>query len=197
MDMGFPMRKMERKYTYGDYKNWPEGERWELIDGIAYNMSPAPSRRHQDTEGRIFYVIYDFLKNRPFCKVYLAPFDVLLPENEEQEEDDIFNVVQPDIVVFCDPSKLTEKGARGAPDWAIEILSPYTSKKDMNEKFSLYERKGVKEYWIVDPGNRYIHVYSLGEDGKFGDPFIYIGNSKVRSRILEELEIDLEAIFRE
>ncbi|MDP3178977.1 MAG: Uma2 family endonuclease, partial [Spirochaetaceae bacterium] len=100
------------------------------------------------------------------CEAYIAPFDVLLPDGEEAD-DDVDSVVQPDIVVFCDRSKLTEADARGAPDLVVEILSPSTSKKDQHEKLSLYEKHGVREYWVVDPGNRSIRVLSLSAERCF------------------------------
>lgn len=139
---------------------------WELIDGVAYNMCAAPSRYHQGILTELNRQIGNFLAGRP-CKVYVAPFNVLLPDHSGQEEEKVATVVQPDLPVICDMEKLTEKGCTGAPDWIVEILSPYTSKKDFNEKLYLYERHGVREYWIVDPGNKYVHVYQLNEKGKY------------------------------
>lgn len=111
--------KNDRVYTYGDYKTWPEDERWELIDGTAWNMSPAPNRFHQKYSLKFAQQIINFLEGRP-CEVYAAPFDVLLPDRDDQEEDDVVTVVQPDISVICDKKKLTFKGCTGAPDRIIE-----------------------------------------------------------------------------
>ena len=195
--MGISLRKADRHYTYGDYKTWPEGERWELIDGVAWDMSPAPNRQHQGISGELFKQIINFLETNP-CKVYAALFDVLLPEFDETEEDDVSNVVQPDISVICDFEKLTDKGCTGAPDWIIEIESPYTSKKDMDYKFRLYERHGVREYWIVDPGNRYIHAYVRDEKGKYPEePEVYLVGDSISCTVLEGLVIELDRVFAE
>jgi len=143
----------------------PEDERWELIDGEAYDMSPAPSSRHLSISSILHNSLFNFLKNK-LCKTFAAPFDVLLPNFPVGNEDDINTVVQPDISVICDPTKIIEKGCLGAPDLIIEILSPSTSKKNLNEKFQIYEKHGVKEYWIVDPGNKYIQVFHFQSEGK-------------------------------
>ena len=140
--MGNPALAPSEHFTYRHYKTWPDSERWELIDGQAWNMSPAPLRRHQELQHRLALRIGNFLTDKP-CKVYEAPFDVLLPAGDEAD-DEVDSVVQPDLVVFCDRSKLTERGARCAPDLVVEILSPSTSRKDLNEKFRLYERQGVR-----------------------------------------------------
>lgn len=193
--MGEPAIKYDHEYTYGEYREWPEDERWELIDGVAWNMSPAPNRFHQGILMELAKTIALFLEDRS-CRIYPVPFDVLLPDHRDQEEDDVKTVVQPDISVICDESKLTEKGCTGAPDWIIEILSPYTSKKDIAVKLELYERHGVKEYWLVDPGNRYIHVYLLDENGKY--PFVpelYLGENPVESTTLKGLRVDLGRLF--
>lgn len=115
-------------YTYRDYYTWPIDERWELIDGKAYNMSPAPTRRHQEVAGELFRQTANFLQNHP-CQIYAAPFDVRLPRGGEAD-DLIDTVVQPDLSVICDSEKLDKAGCRGAPDWIIEVLSPATAAKD-------------------------------------------------------------------
>ena len=194
--MGLPLRKADKKYTYGDYKTWPDDERWELINGVAWAMSPGPNRRHQGISGQLFYRISSYLEERE-CEVYAAPLDVLLPEFGDTEENDVSNVVQPDILVVCDQEKLTDNGCTGAPDWIIEIESPFTSKKDMDHKFRLYERHGVREYWIVDPGNKYVHVYTLDEKGKYGEePVVYLEQDSIACTVLEGLTIHMEPVFR-
>jgi Uma2 family endonuclease len=194
--MGFPLRKADRIYTYGDYRSWPEDERWELIEGTAWNMSPAPGRFHQKISIEFSAIIRNFLRGKD-CEVYAAPFDVLLPELGEEQEDEITTVVQPDISVICDKKKLTEKGCTGAPDFIIEILSPYTAMKDVDIKRRLYERHGVREYWIVDGGNKFIHVYVLGEEGKYpAEPAVYVSEDTVKSTVLEGLSIDLDELFQ-
>jgi Uma2 family endonuclease len=158
--MGLPERKTDQKFTYRDYKSWPEHERWELIDGIAYDMSPAPSSRHQWISSELARKIGNHLENKS-CKTFSAPFDVMLPISPIQDDNMIDTIVQPDISVICDSTKIIEKGCLGVPDLIVEILSPSTSKKDLNEKFGLYEKHGVKEYWVVDPGNKYIRIFHL------------------------------------
>ncbi len=193
--MGEPARKLDRRYTYGDYRKWPEEERWELIDGVAWNMSPAPGRYHQSISVQLELQIMQFLKGHK-CTMYHAPFDVLLPDTPGQDEDDVATVVQPDISVICDKTKLTEKGCTGAPEWLVEILSPYTSRKDMAVKFELYGRHGVQEYWIVDPGNAFVHVYLLDDSGHYPeDPVIYLKEDTVPCTVLEGLTIELDRVF--
>ena len=164
-DMELELKKTEHKFTYKDYCSWPDDERWELIDGVAYDMSPAPSRRHQEISFELAGLIREYLKGKE-CKAFAAPFDVILPNFPIENEDGIDTIVQPDISVICEPSKIVDRGCLGAPDLIIEILSPSTSKKDLNEKFQLYEKHRVKEYWIVDPGNKYIQVFHLLTEGK-------------------------------
>ena len=189
-------KKPDERFTYGDYREWPGDERWELIEGQAWCMSPAPMREHQELSLRLEGVIGAFLAGKP-CRMYHAPFDVLLPEADEPD-DEVDTVVQPDIVVFCDRSKLTKAGARGAPDLVVEILSPSTSKKDLNEKFRLYERRGVREYWVVDPGNRAIQVWRLqaGDGYDRGELRDALGNgSPIDSRVLEGFTVDPKELF--
>ncbi len=163
--MGNPALAPDERYTYRHYRSWPDSERWELIEGHAWAMSPAPNARHQAIAWRFSGMLYEHLKGRP-CRAFAAPFDVLLPEADESD-DEADTVVQPDLVVYCDTTRLTEAGARGAPDLVVEILSPSTSKKDQHEKFDLYERHGVREYWIIDPGNRSIIVFRPGPGGHY------------------------------
>ncbi len=192
--MGDPVVKEDRTYRYGDYKGWPEDERWELIDGVAYDMSPAPSTAHQAISMELGSAIRTFL-GKSECRVFAAPFDVLLADAPDQADDDVTNVVQPDIVVICDPAKIKPHGCVGAPDWVIEILSPYTSRRDLAEKFTLYERHGVREYWIIDPGNRYVHVYILGENRKYPKTEAPRGKAIVTATVCPGFEVKLEDLF--
>ena len=185
-------RQLEEQFTYGDYCTWSDDERWELIDGVAYDMSPAPSRLHQDAFGGIFFQIRAFLTGAE-CQVYGAPFDVRLPRGHETD-DDIDTVVQPDIVVVCDRNKLDDKGCKGAPDLVIEILSPSTSSKDLHEKFRLYERVGVKEYWIVHPLDRTVMVFRRAGES-FGRPAMFAGEDRIEVSLLGELVVDLNLVF--
>jgi Uma2 family endonuclease len=159
--------KQDERFTYGQYYQWDDGERWELIDGVPYNMTPAPVRRHQGILIRVSSRIETFLRGKP-CKAYFAPFDVRLPDFAEQNDSDVPTVVQPDLVVICDDSKLDDRGCRGAPDLVLEILSPSTSRKDVGVKFRLYERHGVREYWIIHPADESLMIFTRGEEGKYG-----------------------------
>ena len=192
--MGAFAEKREELYTYGDYLQWDDGERWELIDGVPYNMSPAPNRRHQDISGELHRQFATFLLDKP-CQVYAAPFDVRLPEGGEAEND-ISTVLQPDISVICDSRKLDDAGCSGAPDLIVEILSPSTARKDHKEKFNRYERAGVKEYWLVDPSANTVTVFKLGADNRYGRPDVYGDDERIVTGIFPELVIDLVLVFR-
>jgi Uma2 family endonuclease len=175
---GLPARKLDRRYTYGDYRTWPDDERWELIDGVAWNMSPAPSSRHQGILGELCVQVAPHVKGTQ-CRVFLAPFDMLLPETTGEREDDVSNVVQPDLTGICDPSRITLRGCFGVPDWVVEILSPWTMKKDLDAKFALYKRNRVREYWVIDPGSRTMHVYRLEPSGTYGDGVIFEKDAQI------------------
>ena len=193
--MATTVRKTDRQYTYAEYRQWPQEERWELIHGEAWSMSPAPSRKHQAITGEIFRQLANWLAGKP-CSVYVAPFDVLLADPASQSDDEVDSVVQPDVVVFCDQGKLTDFGARGAPDLAVEVLSPYTSKKDLNDKFRLYEQHGVGEYWVVDPAGS-IQSFVLDEHGSYSEPNVLVGGGQLSSRILDGFTLDVAALFTE
>jgi Uma2 family endonuclease len=152
-------------YTYRDYLDFPEdGKRWELIDGIPYLMA-APMSNHQLTLGELFGEFRNHLKNKK-CKAFLSPFDVRIPLYNEKRDEEITTVVQPDITVYCDRNKYDQKGGRAAPELAVEVLSPSSGRMDKFRKFMLYERAGVKEYWLVDPADEMVEIYRL-KDGKF------------------------------
>ena len=137
----------------------------ELIKGKIFKMSPSPSLQHQEISKNLVVAIDLILKGKT-CKVYHAPFDVRLPlPNNNSNEDIIHTVVQPDISVIYDTSKLDQQGCNGAPDWIIEILSPATSKKDLTERFDIYEKAGVKEYWVVHPTDGTVIPYRLNAQG--------------------------------
>jgi Uma2 family endonuclease len=159
-------------------------------------MSPAPRRVHADVSTNIVKHLLSVLaKNKGKCKVYYAPFDVRFPQNGETAHDKIYTVVQPDICVVCDLSKLDELGCCGAPDMIVEVLSPSTFKKDVTEKFALYEEHGVKEYWIVHPKDRAINVYLLQENGKYDAGTLYEWEGKIPVHVFDNYLIDLNDIF--
>ncbi len=188
-------RKLDEKYTYSDYLNWPQDERWELIEGTPYDMSPAPGTQHQAVSFELSRILGNFLKNTD-CRAFTAPFDVRLPGEKENSDANTDTVVQPDIVVICDKTKIDEKGCCGAPDIVIEILSASTSYKDEGEKLKLYEKHSVKEYWIVNPASRYVMIYHL-EDSKFSKPEYLRNDEVLTSRILQGFSLNLDEIWPE
>lgn len=185
---------LDGTYTYADYLLWRIEERLELIKGKIFKMSPAPSLVHQRISTRLQGTLFNFLKARS-CDLFSAPFDVRLYNDKKSKDANrqIYTVVQPDLCVVCDTSKLDQRGCLGAPDLIIEILSPGNSSKEMNEKFDLYEESGVREYWLVEPAENAVWVYVLNEEGK------YIGlkptTTILKSSIFPDLVIDLKEIF--
>ena len=194
--MPLPSSHKGEHFTYADYLNWPEGERWEIIGGEAFAMSPAPGRRHQQLSGELFRQFANHLKGKP-CKVFAAPFDVRLSERTGLTDEKIDTVVQPDIIVVCDNYKLDERGCNGSPDLIIEISSPSTSKNDLTIKFDLYQWHGVGEYWVIHPAEQTLLVYKLEEDRLYGRPDRYAWDGKVPVPLLGDLEIDLVEVFAE
>jgi Uma2 family endonuclease len=189
--MSDPAYKAEdRQFTYADYKRWDlkDGERYELIDGVAYAMA-APNTLHQQIVAVLTGELYSFLKGKT-CRVIPAPFDVRLFYEEDETDT---TVVQPDLVVICDPEKLGEEGCRGAPDLVVEVLSPSNTAVEMERKFILYGEAGVREYWVVDSGNQHISAYRL-KDGEYSVRTFRAGDSAVSS-VLPGLEISLPLIF--
>lgn len=148
-------------YTYADYLLWELQERIELIKGKIMAMSPAPARRHQEISMKLTGHFLSVFSNHQ-CKLYAAPFDVRFPD----EKGNIKTVVQPDLCVICDPKKLDDRGCLGAPDLVVEILSPGNSKREMKDKYEIYQEFGVSEYWVVRPEEKNIQIYTL-ENGKY------------------------------
>jgi len=151
-------------------------------------MSPAPKRLHQTILGSIFTQLSNFFSGKA-CRPHIAPVDVFLPE-PGQDTLDVKNVVQPDAFVVCDKEKLTDLGVVGAPDFVIEILSPSTAMKDQSEKRRLYEEKGVREYWILNPDTFELFIYSLKE-GKYGLPQVADIRTVVDVGIFEGLSLQV------
>ena len=178
--------KENSHYTYADYLSWDDNIRRELIDGVIYMMAP-PNRRHQRVSGELFKQLAVFLTGKS-CEVYHAPFGVRL---NAAEGDD--NVVEPDIVVVCDKSKLDDMGCVGAPDMIVEILSPSTSAYDKWVKFNKYLRAGVREYWIVDPADHTVNAYVL-ENGKYTVQ-VYGDTDTPTVHVLDGCAINLSEIF--
>jgi Uma2 family endonuclease len=182
-----PLPKEIQRYTYSDYYLWDDDERWELIDGEAYAMAPAPNMGHQGISGEIHRQIANFLRGKT-CRVFHAPFDVRL--NADTYDD---TVVQPDLVIVCDRSKLDIRGCKGVPDMVIEILSPSSARHDRVLKFHTYQRAGVREYWLVDPESRTVSVHIL-ENGKYVTT-AYTDDDTAPVHVLEGCEITLRDVF--
>ena len=181
-------------YTYADYLKFEFDEMVELIRGKVFRMSPAPATDHQRIAGNLFYEGRKILEDHS-CEIFIAPFDVILPvENKKREKSN--TVVQPDLCIICDPVIIEKGGCFGAPDLIIEILSPHTSKKDLDNKYSVYEEAGVREYWTVLPGEEIIMIYCL-EDGEYGRPSVFGNKDELLSGIFPELKIELKRVFPE
>jgi len=184
--MGLP-RRTDENYTYADYCTWDDGERWELIEGVPYAMSPAPFQRHQEICGEIFGQLREFLKGK-HCKVFIAPFDVRL--NADKEDD---TVCQPDVLVVCDNARLDGKRCNGAPDLIVEVLSPSTARHDRVVKFRLSQQAGVREYWLIDPDTETVQVNIL-KDGQYYAQ-MYAETDTAPVSVLEGCNIDLSGVF--
>ena len=178
-------KKIERKYTYEDYLTWPDDERWEIIDGEAYDMSPAPGTKHQKVAARLYSRLEKAFE-KSSCTVFIAPTDVVVSE---------YDVVQPDVLVVCDAKKITEQNIQGAPDLAVEVLSANTALKDKRGKKSLYEKAGVREYVIVDPSELYVERFYLAEDGLYGHPDIFGAEEVMKLKAFEDVQIPLWEVF--
>ena len=166
-----PLPKEDR-YTLADVLTWDEQERIELIDGTPVMMAP-PSRAHQKISGELGRQLGNYLEGKK-CEVYAAPFAVRLFEKAGDRPENVDTLVEPDLSVVCDPDKLDDVGCKGAPDLIIEVLSPSTQRHDRLVKYNLYQRAGVREYWIVDPAAKSVQTFVL-EDGhytaaSFGSP---------------------------
>lgn len=184
-----PLPQEDKRYTYADYCTWDDSERWELIDGVPYAMSPAPNHQHQRITRRLVRRFEDFLEGKS-CELFNAPSDVRLAADGDDD-----TVVQPDLFVVCDKSKLDGQNCNGAPDLVIEILSPSSAVRDTVDKFKLYRRVGVREYWIVDPKIKTVHVYVLKNDSYYVDS--YEENEDISSSVLDGLTISLPDVFAE
>jgi len=184
-----------KRYTYADYLTWVDDKMRELINGFVKLMSPAPALPHQIAGGNLFGDLRSIVrKGKGNCFVFFAPFDVRLPQNGETADDKIYTVVQPDICVVCDLSKIDKRGCLGAPDLIVEIQSPASAKYDLNEKFNIYEKSGVSEYWVVFPYDETIQVFLLQPDGKYDKGKLY-ESGNVPVGIFGGEEIELESIF--
>ena len=179
-------------YTYADYLRWQFVERVELIRGRVFNMSPAPNLLHQKVSREISRILFVAFHQKP-CQVFAAPFDVRLPVGKKKGE--YTTVVQPDLCIVCDANKLDEQGCIGAPDLAVEILSPGNSRREMRDKYQLYEEAGVREYWIVNPQEKVVLVYVLNEQGEYVGKAPVTEEDVLRSDQFAGLEIAMKEVF--
>ena len=184
---------LTKQYSYADYLTWTFQERLELIKGYVFPMS-APARRHQQISWNLATYFVDYFRKGP-CEVYFAPFDVRLPRKTTSDNAKVETVLQPDLCVICDLSKLDDQGCVGAPDLVVEILSPGNTRKEMKQKFDVYQEAGVREYWLIQPGDRNVFQYVLNDEG------IYIGlhpltdEDELLSRVFTDFRIDLAGVF--
>ena len=183
--MAIPESTLNRKFTYQDYLAWPDNERWEIIDGVAYAMSPAPKPFHQDIILNIGSYLKNALKGKP-CRPYISPIDVVLSD---------MDIVQPEVLVVCDPNKKTTNNIQGAPDLIFEVLSPSTAKKDRWDKKRLYAKAGVKEYILVDPDALFAERYLLQENGEYNHGEIFSDQQEIPLKSLPELALPLWEVF--
>ncbi len=151
---GYPEPK-QNSFTYEDYKHFPDELRCEIIDGRIYDMTPAPTVKHQDIAGKIYHRIMNHLEaDNHHCRVFIAATDVILADDK---------VVQPDVFIVCDKTKIQPHAIIGTPDVIFEVLSPSTSKKDRTKKMKLYRKFGVSEYFLVDPDIEIIEKHAFSE----------------------------------
>ena len=189
-----PSTSYTGKYSYADYLTWELDEMVEIIKGRLFKMTAAPSRIHQKIAGKLHYHLYSFLTGSP-CEVYIAPFDVRLPRVSPKDED-IYTVVQPDISVICDKEKLDEAGCLGAPDIIVEILSPGNNQKELQNKYEVYQESGVKEYWIIQPIEQTLLIYTL-QNGRYVSSRLMTSGDVVTSSVLLGFSLDLEDFFKD
>lgn len=192
--MALPAEK--ERYTFADVLTWPDDERAELIDGEVILMAPAPSRGHQGISVELTRQFANYLEGKK-CKAYHAPFDVRLFEKDGDTPEDVDTVVQPDITIVCDLSKLDDRGCKGAPDMVVEILSPSTQRHDQLVKLGLYQRAGVREYWIVDPMNKTVRVMLLDVGGVLQLHEVYDRAGVAKVNVLDGCFIELSKVFSE
>ena len=191
--MALPAKKA--RYTFADCLTWEEDERIEIIDGEAVMMAP-PSRTHQEISGALFAQLYNFLEGKK-CRVYAAPFAVRLFERDGEAPESVDTMVEPDLSVVCDSDKLDDHGCKGAPDLVIEILSPSTRRHDRLVKLGLYQRAGVREYWIVDPENKAVQVFLQEGGGSLQIHEDYGREDVAKVNVLNGCFVELSKVFPE
>ena len=184
-------------YTYADYLSWQFTELVELLRGKVMRRMSGPTDRHQAIVGDLYLAFGNHLR-RQRCQIRMAPYDVRLPKRGTTADDAIYTVVQPDVCVICDPSKIESRGCLGAPDLIIEVVSRRTAARDWKDKFDLYEEAGVGEYWIVLPQDNDISVFVLDEaTARYQLVGEYASPGPIPCRTLPDLNLDWADIFSE
>lgn len=186
---------LTKSYTYADYLLWQFQDRVELIKGKIFKMSPAPNMRHQRISMNMIKAIVPFFSQKN-CNLFHAPFDVRLSTKNKNEEA-ATTVVQPDLCIVCDDRKLDTQGCIGAPDLIIEILSPGNSKKEMRDKYLLYEENEVKEYWVVIPSVEILQRYILDDNNKYVAQLPNVQGDIVGITFLPGYELSVDDIFKQ
>jgi len=184
----------EQRYTYADVLEWDDDVRYELYSGVPVALA-SPSDVHQKISVALSAQLYNYLVGKK-CDVFTAPFDVRLFEKADDRPEDVDMVLQPDLMIVCDQSKVDRHGVHGAPDLVIEILSNSSRRLDRLTKLNLYQRAGVQEYWIVDPTIRIVSVYTL-KDGAYQTAAVYGADSSVPVGVLDNCTVDLSMVFPE
>lgn len=184
------------RYTFADVLTWPDDERTEIINGEPVMMAPPPSRVHQEISFEISRQIGNYLEGKR-CRVYPAPFGVRLFEQDGDSPEDVDTMVEPDISIVCDPSKLDDRGCKGAPDMVVEVLSPSTQRHDRLVKLGLYQRAGVREYWIVNPEDQTVQVMLLDGEGVLQLHEVYDRAGVAKVNVLDGCFIELNKVFSE
>lgn len=189
---------LNKRYSFADYLTWFDDKRRELWNGFIKMMTPAPNLQHQQIIRDLVTSFCNLkVKKKSNCQLFFAPFDVRFPQKGETDDKKIYTVVQPDIVIICDKTKLDKRGCLGAPDFIAEIISPSTAERDMIDKYKLYEAEGVREYWIVFPSEQFINAYFL-VNGKYELSGVFTREHKIPVKIFEnDFEIDLKNVFVE
>jgi Uma2 family endonuclease len=183
--MNLPVRRSGQRFTWTDYQSWPDDERWELIGGVAFAMSPAPTTSHQSVVLRLGSRLEASLVGKP-CQPFIAPVDVRLSDDD---------VVQPDVLVVCKPETIKPSHIEGAPTVVIEVLSPSTATRDLRDKKALYEKHGVTEYIVVDPLEHYAMRFLLGGDGLYDKGTVVGGNEILFVHTLDDLPMPMWEVF--
>lgn len=183
--MNLPARNTPQKFTWTDYRNWPNEERWELIGGEAFAMSLTPTTKHQQVVGRFYSRLEQQLTGKS-CQAFISPIDVRLSEND---------VVQPDVLIVCQADKIKPSHTDGVPDVVFEVLSPSTATRDLRDKKALYEQFGIGEYIVVAPEENYAIRFLRCADGLYDKGTVFGSNETLIIQTLSDMPIALWEVF--